>query len=77
MAEHLDVAPSPDMSVLDRVPMRGAEGEIRPEFVEEIARAIKTKDAPFLRGWSPSFTKPTSAISSPRSKRRIVSAWWS
>jgi magnesium transporter len=49
MAEHLDVAPSPDMSVLDRVPMRGAEGEIRPEFVEEIARAIKTKDAPFLR----------------------------
>ena len=49
MAEHLDVAPSPDTSVLDHVPMRGDEGEIRPEFVKEIAHAIEAKDAPFLR----------------------------
>src|SRR6201987_2728067 len=49
MAEHLDVAPSTEESVLDRLPMRGEEGEIRSEFVEEIARAIKAKDAPFLR----------------------------
>jgi magnesium transporter len=49
MAEHLDVASSADASVLDRLPMRGEEGEIRPEFVEEIARAIKAKDEPFLR----------------------------
>jgi magnesium transporter len=49
MAEHLDVAPSADASVLDRLPMRGEEGEIRSEFVGEIARAIKAKDAPFLR----------------------------
>jgi magnesium transporter len=49
MAEHLDVAPSADASVLDRLTMRGEEGEIRPEFVEEIARAIKAKDAPLLR----------------------------
>ena len=49
MAEHTDVAPSADASVLDRVPMRGEEGQIRPEFVEEIARAIEGRDAPFLR----------------------------
>src|ERR1700751_1284004 len=49
MAEHLDVASSADASVLDRLKMRGEEGEIRREFVEEIARAIKAKDAPFLR----------------------------
>jgi magnesium transporter len=49
MAEHLDVASSADKSVLDRLPMRGEEGEIRPEFVEEIARAIQAKDEPFLR----------------------------
>jgi len=29
--------------------MRNEEGEIRPEFVEEIARCIKAQDAPFLR----------------------------
>jgi len=49
MAEHLDIAPSTETSVLDRVPMRGEEGTIRPEFVEEIARAIAARDAPFLR----------------------------
>jgi magnesium transporter len=49
MAEHTDVAPSAQVSVLDRVPMRGAEGEIRPEFIEEIARAIEAKDVPLLR----------------------------
>jgi len=49
MAEHLDGALSTEPSVLDRFPMRGDEGEIRPEFVEEIARAIKASDAPFLR----------------------------
>jgi len=46
MAEHVDVADEP---VLDRFPMREEGGEIRREFVEEIARAIKADDAPFLR----------------------------
>jgi magnesium transporter len=46
MAEHIDVA---DESVLDRFPMREEGGEIRREFVEEITRAIKADDAPFLR----------------------------
>jgi magnesium transporter len=46
MAEHLDVA---EESVLDRFPMREEDGEIRREFVEEIARAIQADDAPFLR----------------------------
>jgi magnesium transporter len=46
MAEHLDVA---DQSVLDRLPMREDGGEIRREFIEEITRAIKADDAPFLR----------------------------
>ncbi len=49
MPEHLDVAPSAEASALDRVPMRGEEGAIRPEFIEEIARAIAARDAPFLR----------------------------
>jgi magnesium transporter len=46
MAEHVDVA---DESVLDRFPMREEDGEIRREFIEEIARAIQADDAPFLR----------------------------
>ena len=46
MAEHVDVADEP---VLDRFPMREEGGEIRREFVEEIARAIQADDAPFLR----------------------------
>jgi magnesium transporter len=49
MAEHTDVDLSAETSVLDRFPMRGDEGEIRPEFVEKVAQAIEAKDAPFLR----------------------------
>jgi magnesium transporter len=49
MTEHLDVAASAGTSVLDRFPMRGEEGEIRPEFVAEITRAIQADEAPFLR----------------------------
>jgi magnesium transporter len=46
MAEQMDVAGD---SVLDRLPMRGEDGEIRREFIDEITRAIKVDDAPFLR----------------------------
>ena len=49
MAEPLDLAPAVDASVLERLPMRNEEGEIRPEFVAEITRCIKADDAPFLR----------------------------
>jgi magnesium transporter len=49
MAEDMDVALSTEASVLDRFPMREQDGEIRPEFVEEIARRIKANDTPFLR----------------------------
>jgi len=49
MAEPLDLAPPSEPSVLERFPMRNEEGEIRPEFVEQITRAIKADDAPFLR----------------------------
>jgi magnesium transporter len=48
MAEDLDVA-RPAGSVLDRLPMRAEDGEIRREFVDEIARAIHAADTPFLR----------------------------
>src|ERR1035438_724281 len=48
MAEDIDVA-GPALSVLDRMPMRGEDGEIRHQFVEEIARAIQLADTPFLR----------------------------
>ncbi|MBV8926894.1 MAG: magnesium transporter [Bradyrhizobium sp.] len=49
MAEPLDLAAPADASMLDRFPMRDEAGEIRPEFVEEIARCIKARDASFLR----------------------------
>jgi magnesium transporter len=48
MAEHTDVAGA-EASVLDRFPMREEDGEIRHAFIEEIARAIKAADQPFLR----------------------------
>lgn len=48
MAEDLDVA-QPAVSLLDRLPMRAEDGEIRREFVDEIARAIHAADKPFLR----------------------------
>ena len=44
MAEDLDVA-QPAVSVLDRLPMREEDGEIRHEFVEKIARAIDATDS--------------------------------
>ena len=49
MAEPLDLAPAVDASVLERLPMRNEEGEIRPEFVAEITRCIKADDALLLR----------------------------
>jgi magnesium transporter len=48
MAEHLDVAETA-VSVLDRLPMRDENGEIRREFVQEISRAIHLPDTSFLR----------------------------
>jgi magnesium transporter len=51
MTEQTDVAelaPPAGASVLDRFPMRD-NGDIRPEFVADIARAIEAEDAAFLR----------------------------
>ena len=39
----------PTQSVLDHVPMRDEDGEIRHEFVEDIARAIEAGDSAALR----------------------------
>ena len=47
MAERIDVAA--DTSGLDHLPMRDEDGEIRREFVEEIARAIHAAEVPLLR----------------------------
>src|SRR5450432_26793 len=49
MADDVDVAQPADAAVLDRLPMRNEDGQIRHEFVEEIARAIHATDAAFLR----------------------------
>src|SRR6201992_4106433 len=49
MVEETDTAPPADASILERLPMRNEEGEIRPEFIEEITRCIKADDAAFLR----------------------------
>src|SRR6201746_2427788 len=48
MAEEVDIAP-PAAAVLDRLPMRDEEGEIRQEFVAEITRAIHEADTSLLR----------------------------
>jgi magnesium transporter len=45
----MDVGLSAEAAVLDRFPMRAEDGEIRPAFVEEIARRIKANDTAFLR----------------------------
>jgi magnesium transporter len=47
MAEDIDAAAN--QSALDRPPMRDEDGQVRHEFVAEIARAIHAADAPFLR----------------------------
>jgi magnesium transporter len=49
MADDTDVAHPDEASLLDRHPMRDDEGQIRPEFVEEITRAIRASDAASLR----------------------------
>jgi magnesium transporter len=51
MADDVDVAhPAAGQdAVLDRHPMRDADGDIRPEFVAEISQAVQTGDAAFLR----------------------------
>src|SRR5436190_19219913 len=49
MAENIDAAHPADASVLDRLPMRDEDGEIRQEFIEEIARAIHAEEGPLLR----------------------------
>jgi magnesium transporter len=52
MADDVDVAQPADAaheSVLDRLPMRDEDGDIRAEFVERISRAVKAADAAFLR----------------------------
>ena len=49
MAEEVDVAGPAAAPVLDRLPMRNENGEIRREFVEQIARAIHDANAALLR----------------------------
>jgi magnesium transporter len=49
MVDETDTAPPADTSILERLPMRNEEGDIRPEFIEEITRCIKANDATFLR----------------------------
>jgi magnesium transporter len=49
MAKDVDIALPADASVFDRLPMRDENGEIRPEFVQEIARAIHEADTASLR----------------------------
>ena len=52
MAENIDVAQAEARpaqgSVLDHLPMRDEEGQLRHAFVEEITRAIHAADRPLL-----------------------------
>src|SRR5580700_3450555 len=49
MVDETDTALPAEASILERLPMRNEEGDIRPEFIEEITRCIKADDAKFLR----------------------------
>src|ERR1700742_1915219 len=49
MVEETDIAPLAEASLLERLPMRNEDGDIRPEFIEEITRCIRAADATFLR----------------------------
>ncbi len=49
MVEQTEVAPPAEASILERLPMRNEEGDIRPQFIEEITRCIRANDAAFLR----------------------------
>ncbi len=62
MVDETDTAPPADASILERLPMRNEDGDIRPEFIEEITRCIKADDATFCARWSPSCMKPIWAI---------------
>src|SRR3954466_3323353 len=49
MAENTDAAHPEEATLLERHPMRDEEGQIRQDFVDGITRAIKARDAAFLR----------------------------
>ncbi len=49
MVDETDTARPAEASILERLPMRNEEGDIRPEFIEEITRCIRADDATFLR----------------------------
>jgi magnesium transporter len=52
MADDVDVAQPAEPaheSLADRLPMRDEDGDIRPEFVEEVSRAVHAADTAFLR----------------------------
>jgi magnesium transporter len=49
MAENTDAVPPGETTLLDRHPMRDEEGQVRQDFVDGITRAIKARDAAFLR----------------------------
>ncbi|MGF6309883.1 magnesium transporter [Bradyrhizobium sp. i1.8.4] len=48
MAENIDVAEPAGTDRLAQMPMRDEEGQLRPEFVAEITRAIHAADRPLL-----------------------------
>jgi magnesium transporter len=49
MADDVDVAQPADGAVLDHLPMRDEDGDIRPEFIEKVSAAVQAADAAFLR----------------------------
>ena len=48
MAENIDIAEPAEAAPLAGMPMRDEEGQLRPEFVTEITRAIHAADRPLL-----------------------------
>jgi magnesium transporter len=50
MADDVDVAAESErQSLLERLPMRDEDGDLRSDFIEKVSAAIKLPDVPFLR----------------------------
>jgi hypothetical protein len=61
MADHEDVALAADATLLDRFPMRDAEDNIRPEFVEKLPRRFTPRTSNSCARSSPNSMRQTSA----------------
>jgi magnesium transporter len=76
MAEDIHVAQTADASGLADLPMRDEDGEIRPQFVEEISRAAYAADTASLRAVVTELHEAYRGDLIAALAPTTVSAWW-